>query len=222
MPTYLYGLILPGNASRVPRDLLGIERESVRVLGGATLAALVGSVEHMPARARLEDVKAHDAVLQAVVDRGVTTVAARFRQMFADDDDARRDVEEHAERVARLLREFDGCVEMRLLMRDAEPLRSQAAEIPDGAEMTPGRQYLEQLRGRHASTDRLRLAAMLGTVVRRERVSMLPQDRGAVFAHLVDRARVDEYRDTIGAFPALSDATIVGPLALYSFAEPEP
>jgi len=222
VPTYLYGLILSDSADRVPRDVRGIGAGVVRVLTGRVLSAVVGTVDAAPERATLELVTTHDAVLQAVVNAGITTAAARFRQTFADDDDARRHVEEHGERIARVLQEYAGCVEMRVLLRDTDPLAAGVA-VPSAARISgPGQAYLEQVRAQHARVTHLALAPMLGPMIQAERVSMLPDDRGVVFAHLVKRDRVPGYRDAIQGHPALAHATVVGPLALYSFAEPEP
>jgi hypothetical protein len=48
----------------------------------------------------------------------------------------------------------------------------------------------------------------------------LPRSKGVAFSHLVKRDEMDEYRAAISALPALADAKVVGPLALYGFAEP--
>ena len=66
------------------------------------------------------------------------------------------------------------------------------------------------------------LADALGRVIRAERVEELPKARGVVFAHLVTRDELPAYRSAIAALPSLSAAKLVGPLALYSFAEPQP
>ena len=176
MPSYLYGLALSRNAARFPAGVTGIEGEAVRIVVGRQLAGIVGTVEHTPAGARLETVKAHDAVLQTLVDAGITVVAARFRQTFADDEDARRHVDDHGERVTRVLEEYDGCVEMRVLLRDADPIA-----VPVTRETTepagPGHAYLEQLRARHATPLHQSLAPLLGPIVRGERAASLPGGR---------------------------------------------
>lgn len=221
MVTYLYGFLLSDNAARLPRDARGVAAAPVRAITCDGLAALVSTIERPPERATLDDVRAHDAALQSAVNAGVTVAAARFRQTFGDDEELGRHVREHGARVERLLREFDGCVEMRILLRDAdvlEPERGGAAavEIYDG----PGHEYLARLREQHARANALSLVSALGPVVRAERVSLLPRDAGAVFAHLVNRGDIEQYRAAVAAFPALEQAAVVGPLALYSFAEP--
>lgn len=219
MPTYLYGLVLTGNTARVPQDVVGLQGSAVRALACGALGALVSTVERMPARATLDDVKAHDGVLQAVVDSGTTTAAMRFGQSFAGDDEACRHVIEHAERLVGVLEDYDGCVEIRLLLAEA-PEPAPAKPVASGA--GPGRAYLEQLRDAREHIQRLALRGALGPVVRAERVDELPRSRGVVFSHLVHRDELPAYREAVSAIPALAEAKMVGPLALYSFAEPAP
>jgi hypothetical protein len=56
-------------------------------------------------------------------------------------------------------------------------------------------------------------------VVRDERVEELPRAAGVAFAHLISREQESDYRASVAAHPSLSDARIVGPLALYAFAQ---
>lgn len=215
MPTYLYGLLLARNAHLVPAHITGIAGSGVRVLRCDRLAAIVSSLDRTPARA-IEDVRAHDHALQSVVNHGATAAAGRFGQTFAEDAAARSHVIEHGERIERLLNEWDGCVEMRLLL-SGRPER--AAEGPRPESVGPGRAYLERIRADRDALDRLGLRDALGPMIRAERVEQLPQDRGIAFSHLIERSREPEYRAAIGALPALAEGTIVGPLALYAFAE---
>jgi hypothetical protein len=232
LATYLYGLVLERNARRVPATA-GIGGAPARVIDCGSLAAIVSTVETMPARASLDDVRAHDAVLQAVVENGSTVAAVRFKQSFANDGDVCRHVAERAERVARLLEDDDGCVEMRLLIPAADEAMDfgKVAEARDPSTdsetsahaVGPGRAYLETLRAGFRGGGRkvnLSLAAALGPTIHAERVEELPKSQGVVFAHLVKREEVQAYRDAVATLPSLADATVVGPLALYSFAEP--
>jgi hypothetical protein len=86
-------------------------------------------------------------------------------------------------------------------------------------EMGPGRAYLESLRASREQMDHLGLRGAIGPSVRAEVVERLPGSRGVVFAHLVPREQLEDYRAAISTLPALADANVVGPLALYSFAE---
>jgi len=223
MATYLYGLLLGRNAARLPRGVRGIGGSEVRPLATGALAALVATVEGLPERVSLEDVRAHDAVLRAAVDAGVTVAAARFRQVFDDDASAQNDVEARAGRVVRLLEDLDGLVEMRVLVSEVEDLpKTEPVAMPGHTrDAGPGTAYLEHLRDLADTARPVSLRAALGPVVRAERVTALPRDAGVAFAHLVKRDDIDEYRERVTALPALSGASVVGPLALYSFAEPD-
>jgi hypothetical protein len=126
-----------------------------------------------------------------------------------------------------VLEEYDGCVEMRLLLaglpEEATPPETVSAPI----EMGPGRAYLEQVRGQREPgvrklAEHLALREALGPIVRAERVEELPKARGVAFAHLIQRRSETEYRDAVAALPSLARGTLVGPLALYTFAEPAP
>lgn len=244
MASYLYGLVLARNATRIPGDVRGLDAAPVRAVACDGLAVLVSETVERP-RATLEAVRCHDTVLQAVIDAGITVAAARFGQTFATDAGACRYAGdqggEGSPRIARVLQEFDGCVEMRVLVPDSLTLARVAAAtaqpLPPGqdsdAATGPGAAYLERLRERQreGTLPAARvgsIAGAIGPVVRAERVSPLHQGSGAVFAHLVERGAVGEYRAAVNALPALRGrdgrrgVIVVGPLALYSFAEPIP
>ena len=227
MATYLYGLLLDRNAHLVPAHITGIAGASVRVVSCDRLGALVSSIDRQTVRPELDAVRAHDHALQSVVHHGSTTAATRFGQTFATDEETRRHLRDHGARVEDVLEEFDGCVEMRLLMNPSASMR--LGGVADAAVQTPGNlgegaAYLHRIRaqavaGKEAAA-RLGLREALGPVVRAERVEELPKARGIAFAHLVRRQDEASYRDAVGAMPALAAAKLVGPLALYSFAEP--
>jgi gas vesicle protein GvpL/GvpF len=215
--TYLYGLVLARNAHLVPAHITGIGGSGVRVLDCGALGAIVSSLERAPQRA-LEDVRAHDHALQSVVHHGATAAAGRFGQTFPGDVDARSHVIEHGDRIVRVLGDCDGCVEMRLLL-GGTPDR-ESAPPPVAEDVGPGRAYLEQVKAERDTLGRLALRDALGPLIRAERVEQLPNARGIAFSHLIERTTEREYRSAIAAIPSLSTAAIVGPLALYSFAEP--
>jgi hypothetical protein len=217
--TYLYGLILARSAHVVPAHITGVAGSAVRVLHCDKVGAIVSTLDQMPGRANLDDVRAHDHALQAVVHHGATAAAGRFGQTFDSDAEARRHVIEHGGRVNRLLEEFDGCVEMRLLF--ANPPASAPPPERPATDFGPGREYLEQIRGARNAYDHLALRQALGPLIRAEKVEALPKARGVAFSHLIERSRETEYRSAIMALPALAVGTVVGPLAIYTFAEPQ-
>ena len=216
MQTYLYGLVLARNAHLIPAHITGIAKGEVRVLDCGALGAIVSALDRPVAR-ELEDVRAHDHALQSIVHHGATAAAGRFGQTFSSDRDAREHVREHGDRIARVLDALDGCVEMRLLM----PIGVDREDPGLPLETSPGRAYLERVKSERDALDRLGLRAALGPVVRAEKVEELPRGRGVAFSHLIDRNREGDYREAVATLPALSDATLVGPLALYAFTEPQ-
>jgi hypothetical protein len=221
---YLYGLLLDRSAHLVPAHITGVGSTALRVVacepGG--LGALVSTLERAPQRASLDDIRAHDHALQSVVQHGSTTAAVRFGQTFASDDDLRRHLAEHGDRVTRVLEAYDGCVEMRLLLAEVPPeSETPKADPIDTVGAGPGRAYLEGLKQARTRLSGLGLKAALGPIVRAERVEELAPAQGVVFSHLIQRTDERAYREAVAALPALADFHIVGPLALYSFAEPE-
>jgi hypothetical protein len=208
---YLYGLILARNAHLVPSHILGIRGSTLDVVSCDGLAALVSRVESASSH-DLDAVRGHDHAIQSVVHHGATATAVRFGQTFADEAELRRHVGEHATTLTATLEALDGCVEMRLLMH----LQPQPAPAADAT--SPGTAYLESLRGSNRVAG-LALRGALGPIVRGERVEELPRATGVAFAHLIRREDEAEYRDSVATQPSLADATIVGPLALYAFAE---
>jgi hypothetical protein len=217
---YLYGLLLDRSAHLVPAHITGVGSTVLRVIAceSGGLGALVSTLDRAPQRASLEDIRAHDHALQSVVHHGSTTAAVRFGQTFATDDDIRRHVAEHGDRVARVLEAYDGCVEMRLLLADVPESEAPSDDPLDSK--GPGRAYLEGLKQAQTRLSGLGLKAALGPLVQAERVEELPPKRGVVFSHLIKRTDEPAYREAVAALPALADSRIVGPLALYSFAEP--
>ena len=219
MTTYLYGLVLSRSAHLVPAHITGLQATQLRVVAcGSGLGALVSTLDRAPDRASLDDIRAHDHALQSVVNHGTTTAAVRFGQTFATEGDVQRHVSEHAERIERVLEEFDGCVEMRILLPMEPGVHTDDEPVTDA--MGPGRAYLERLRDRGPRLTDVALRGALGPLVRAERVEALAAGRGAVFAHLVARADETAYREAIAQLPALKEARVAGPLAFYSFAEP--
>jgi hypothetical protein len=221
VPTLLYGLTLAAD----PRDAsasASADAGGVRTLSCGALTAIVATIAGPPTPS-LEAVREHDLVLQRFVDRGATVAAVRFGQLFGDDAACCHEVRALAGRVERLLEEYHDCVEMRVLLRSSDaPPAAQAAPPPD--DMGPGRAYLESLRTRGEVAPRVSLAPILGPVVRAERVEFLAAAggcaRGVAFAHLVHRADLAAYRQSLQEVPSLSEARVVGPLPLYAFAEP--
>lgn len=222
MPSYLYGLVPDADRARMPEDLRGLGDAPVRVVSCGALGAIVGDVARAPTP-RLDDVRCHDRVLRVAVEAGCTVIASRFGQAFHDDQELCREVSAHGAAAARTLAAHQGCVEMRILVAGAAgPAATAASPIVSDHE-SPGRAYLERLRQQH--TERplaFSVRAGIGATVRAERVEALPGDAGLAVVHLVARPDLPAWRDAVARLPALATSRVVGPLPLYSFAEPLP
>lgn len=218
MPTLLYGLTPTGEPG--PAAAAGIGGAPVRELPCGPLRAIVSTVDAKPV-ASMDVVREHDEVLRRFVDAGATVAAVRFGQSFADDAACAAEVAERAPRLVALLEAHRGCVEMRVLL----PADTASETQPAAGAPGPGRAYLEALRSRGQVAPHLALAPMLAPSVRAERVERFASRTGAVrgiaFAHLVPRDDVAAYRQAVRAIPALAAARVVGPLPLYTFAEPD-
>ncbi len=211
MRTYLYGLILSRNAHLVPAHITGIRGAALTVMSCGDIAALVSAVDASNYK-DLDALRSHDHAVQAVVHHGATTSAVRFGQTFRDDDELRQHLADRAAQIGETLQRLDGHVEMRLLMT------LPPAEAVETSAQPPGRAYLESLRASNRVAG-LALRGALGPVVRAEHVEELPKASGVAFAHLILRDDEAGYREAVASQPSLADARIVGPLALYSFAE---
>ena len=214
MTTWLYGLILPRNAPRVPDDLLGIGETPVRLLSCRGVTAIVGTVAQPVRHTDVGAVRAHDRVLRNVAERSVTVAAVRFGQLFPTDTAACADLSTDGPHMISTLERLDGLVEMRVLLPEHEaPISRSTAE-----RLGPGRAYLESLRGHHP-VDGISLRGAMGPLVHEERVEKLEAagSAGVAFAHLIDARTVGRYRDAIAELPALAGAHVIGPLPLYSF-----
>ncbi len=229
MATYLYGLLLADNASGVTATPKGIGGTPVRVLACGELAAIVSTTDAAPSRS-VDNAFLHDHVLTMMVRAGTTIAAVRFGQQFDDDAACCREVASRATRVGRLLRDANGCVEMRVVVRlddDPSPLiarsepPSPAPSPSTSGASAPGRAYLESRRPRPAPVLNVALRDALGPLLREEKVEAPDWPAGVTIAHLIKRDDEVKYRVAIATLPGLADASVMGPFALYSFAEPE-
>lgn len=220
MPSYLYGLVPGADGARTPAELRGLHDAPVRIVSCGSLGAIVSDVARTPSPG-LDDVQRHDRVLRDAVAAGCTVIASRFGQIFRDDQELCSEVSSHGARAARALAEHAGCVEMRLLVPGAA-VPAPPAPVPAAPEpQSPGRAYLERVREQNAERrPAYSVRAGIGAIVRAERVEALPGGAGVAVAHLVARPDLAEWRDAVARLPALATARVIGPLPLYSFAEP--
>jgi hypothetical protein len=219
MPIYLYGLILSRNAAKVPADSGRPMSVALRAVGCDDLTGIVASVDAPPSREDRQAVMTHDKVLSRVARAGLTVLASRFGQTFADEDAlcAELAAAPNRARLAAVLDRFEGHGEMRIVMRDGTASAAPARGSTD-TEESPGRAYLEALRDKVHPRPPVDFHAILGALIREERV----ERRGDTYSisHLVRFEDEPAYRAELYTHPALQGAAVTGPHALYAFAEP--
>jgi hypothetical protein len=242
MTTHLYCIVPDDASGEPPVGLSGVSGAHVRALVVDRMVAWVSDSDRA-ARPSLDGVKAHDAVVEAALETGVTPVPVRFGQRFADDAACRAALESRAESVESLVAAMRGAVEMTLLvtpsarrmLRELEPV---LPDMFDAREPGAGRRYLDALRGREVATravqsvtDELagRIEAAVAKLVRRSAAHEFARPPGAhpgaapvplrTISHLINRADVDAYRAAVRGVQAAADLRVlmVGPRAPYSF-----
>ncbi len=232
MTTHLYCVLPKNQRGAFPTGLVGIAAAPVRSIDVGDLAAWVSDVDRS-GPVIVEGAKAHDAVVQAALDTGITPMPARYGQRFPTDAACVEAIERQSSAVHSVLEAIQGFVEMTIILapsmkrmiRDLEPVLPEMAADGPGV----GRRYLETLRAREASTGAVRraldgLAQKLGEALQRfvRRVSVQENPapyRFRTISHLVAREQVDQYRSALDEFRPPSDSRfiVVGPRAPYSF-----
>lgn len=232
MTTHLYCVLPSSQRGAFPAGLAGIAGAPVRSIDVGDLAAWVSDVERS-GPVIVEGAKAHDAVVQAALDTGITPMPARYGQRFPTDAACAEAIERQSSAVHSVLETIQGFVEMTIILapsvkrmvRDLEPVLPEIAAEGAGA----GRRYLETLRAREAAAGAVRraldgLAQRLGDALQRfaRRVSVQenqPPYSFRTISHLVAREEVDQYRTAIDEVRPPSDSRfiVVGPRAPYSF-----
>ena len=233
MTTHLY-CILPGeNSDMPPLDLSGVRGERVRTLPVQDMVAWVSDVEREPP-VSVEDVRAHDGVVEAALQTGATPVPARFGQRFASDEACGAALASRATALQEVVFAVQGCVEMTLvltpstrrMLRDLQPV---LPELIEGSGPGPGKAYLHMLRAREAATGTVRRAmdALAGRLIEATR-SLVREtkthDQGPrlplqTLSQLIARPRVEDYQRAVSAVEPGREFRflVIGPRAPYSF-----
>ena len=203
MPTWLYALLPPGS-SAPPPALAGVGPAHVRALRTGVVDAWVSDAQGEVGPRDVAAARAHDAVVQAALETGVTPVPARFGQRFASDDACAAALARESPRLEALLARVQGMVEMSVIARlgtrgsgglgGPTPIATRDAGVqnapspertaePPGATGGAGRAYLmrrkaelalEQNLQRAASALRARVTAALQPLPREEAVRYAP------------------------------------------------
>jgi len=235
MATYLYCVLVPAKTEAFPSGLRGIAGAPVRsVIAPARsgIEAWVATIEDSALRSTgrelAEQALLHNEVVEAALATGRTPLPARFGSRFRDDAACTSHLEErHAELEAALMR-ISGAIEMAVLLVPNAERGETVADRPQRGEADAGRRYLEAIRDRTRSEERVRGAAdrlagrLNSAVASMVRGEARRSDSSGVMsvAHLVDRANLDRYRRAVAGLTTENDFKIVvaGPRAPYSFA----
>ena len=238
MPTYLYCVLAPASAERLPPPgLAGIASAPIRVVavpGVAGLEAWVATVDEDALRvtggALAAQALLHNAVVDAALSTGRTPVPARYGSRFPDDDACIADLARRAAELEATLQHVADAVEMPTLLVPPK-LRTKSLEKPSSNDAAAGRRYLESIRLRVADEQRRRSAAEREASRLRMSVDELIRDEARSFtaagvmsiAHLVSREAIARYREAIAMFEPGEDLRVVRgePRAPYSFASPQ-
>ena len=233
MTTHLYCVLPNERLDEPPTDLRGIDGARVRSMQVEGLVAWISDAERgVPVS--IDEVRAHDAVVEAALETGATPVPARFGQEFANDDACRGALENYSNSVTSLLADVQGFVEMTLILTPStrRMLRDLEPGLPamiDAERPGAGRDYMESLRAREASTGAVRrsldslaqrLTEATKAFVRRralhDQVTRLPL---RTISHLVSRSDVANYKQATFTVQTTSELRflVIGPRAPYSF-----
>ena len=240
MTTYLYCVLAPPNPEVLPRGLSGIGGTPVRALvanGSRPIEAWVATVEDATLRvtgqALASQALVHNEIVEAAMATGRTPVPARYGTHFDDDATCIADVIRRTAQLTPILDRVAGFVEMSVLIVPNEEPSETVSRLsrPQRHESDAGRRYLESIRERARLADQRRRAAdavadniteALNTIVRDESRSFNTIGVMAL-AHLVQRGRVDAYRETISRLEPIPAFRLIvaEPRAPYSFVAQE-
>jgi len=231
--THLYCVLPNERHGDLPTDLRGIDGARVRSMELDGLVAWISDADRgVPVS--VDGVRAHDAVVEAALETGVTPVPARFGQEFASDDACRGALQSYSNSVTSLLADMQGFVEMTLILTPStrRMLRDLEPAIPamiDDRRPGAGLEYMESLRAREAATGSVRrsldslaqkLTDATKALVRRyavhDQITRLPL---RTISHLVPRSDVANYKAAASAVASTSELRflVIGPRAPYSF-----
>lgn len=225
MGLYLYCFVPPDAGPA--ETLAGIDNAPVRLQGSGAIGYWVSPLE-APPEPTIENVRRHDQVVEEALALGVTPLPVRFGQWLADAGALQAAVRDREAAYVAALRTLENTVEFGLRVLDPGLDLATPADVPAGSS---GTAYMHALAGRAAGERQVevrgreiasRISAVLGSIVRQERIEALPSRHGLVsIAHLVERGCDAEYRSGMDAvrreYPGLR-FLLTGPWPPYSFA----
>ena len=231
MPTYLYCLFR--DPVDPPEGLAGVGGSTVRPIDAGSLRAWVETVQAAPV-ASAESLGLHDAVTSAGLTGASTPLPVRFGAVFDSDDACAASLASRTAELLAALERVAGRVEMTVVIRLKSLEPDMAPQPVEPMPATPGRAYLERLRGERHETQILRqqghvlsrpVVAAVRHLVADERATLRPTPPAFLVSHLISRDAVNEYRRLASAVIGDQAAgepprgVIRGPSAPYSFAD---
>lgn len=210
-------------------EATGLDRAELRTVGEEAPFAVVSEHEQPSPRLSEDDLWAHEAVVEALMDR-VTVLPMRFDGAAADEAELRRILDQRREEFEALLVAVRGAVELgvRAQLADEDGGEDAASEDAGSGERPgPGTAYLlARARDQHRVADTTaRIHEPLAALSRQSRRSAAGLEPGLFkAAYLVDRDRVDAFRARVDVLDAeLGSGRIVctGPWPPYGFSSGE-
>jgi hypothetical protein len=212
---YAYAITRQGE----PPAMEGLDGSPLRVVGDGVVA-IVSEHEELPLRSDPQDLWAHEAVVEAVMEGG-PALPMRLGTAFPDEQELLDTLRARAPEFHRALDRVEGAVELGIrAVVDLEP--SDNGRPVNGA--GPGTTYmlgrLEQVRAaeRVAAAIHEPLAVLARHSTWRLEAGDPPR---LVAAYLVDISKVDDFRDQVAALEDGRPVAVVctGPWPPYSFVD---
>lgn len=206
-------------------EVAGLDGAVLRTIGDEPPFAVVSEHERLAPRLSEDDLWAHEAVVEALMDRA-TVLPMRFDGAVADEATLRRILRERREEFETLLAAVRGAVELGVRAQLGEDEGENAGD--EAVSGGPGTVYLlTRAREERGVAELLaRIHEPLAALSRQSRRSPAGHGQGRSFkaAYLVDRARVDAFRAQVDVLDAeLGRGRIVctGPWPPYGFSSGE-
>jgi hypothetical protein len=216
---YVYALVPPSLDAPLGTGLL---EEELRVVSLGPMAAVVGDVDDAPSIAPAS-LRRHDEVVRRIARSSDAILPFRFGATVTNEAELREGLAPRLESLAAALDRTRGCDQMTLRLYAEGKALPPAPQAAAG----PGTRWLRQRSAEHAASvpELARVRAALAPCTRQESVELhdSPPLRASIF-HLVERARLSEYRTQIDALAsAIAPARVAatGPWPPYAFTELE-
>jgi hypothetical protein len=205
----------------------GLHGAGLRLVGEEAPFAVASEHEHLPSGTREDDLWAHEEVVEALMEKA-TVLPMRFDATVSDEAELRQILDLRRDEFAALFDEVRGAVELGVRAQLSGSGAKESAGEPAPAQNGPGTAYLlERARGRRRAAEAVaRVHEPLAALARRSRHSAAEVGSPGRLkaAYLVDRDRVDAFRDRVEALDVeLGGGRIVctGPWPPYGFSSKE-